>query len=72
PSRAIEHWNDPLFDDELWGDCIENIIPDLGYEASQVRVIWHKAAKMNVFQDGAIPPLYPDMDSDFYNFYEDL
>jgi hypothetical protein len=70
-SRAIEHWNDPQYDAELWDDCINDVIPDLGYRPEQIRVIWHKAAKMNVFQNGP-PPLYPDPESDYYNFYEDL
>lgn len=73
PSRAIESWIDPQFDEELWDECKQQVIPGVGYRTDQIRVIWHKAADMEVRDgNGALYPLYPDPDSDFYNFYENL
>ena len=71
--RAIEYWNNPEIDEHLWDACIQRKIPEAGLRPDQIRVIWHKAADMFPFdQSGALLPLYPDLRSDYFRFYENL
>lgn len=71
--QAIEEWNDPALDASLWDACIQNALPNAGVSPDQVRVIYHKAADKHTEDpvSGVYPP-YPDPDSDYFNFYDNL
>jgi len=69
---AIERWNDPAWDPQSWDACINQRLAERGVTPDQVRVIWHKAADIDVIVNGALLPPYPDPDSDYFNFYDNL
>lgn len=70
--HAIERWNAPEYDDMLWRRCIEERLPERGVRLDQVRVIWHKAANQFTTLGGNVKPPYPDADSDYHAFFENL
>lgn len=71
--NAIERWNDPAYDDRLWGRCIDQKISEAGLRADQIRVIWHKAANMlTTDANNVVFPPYPDPNSDYFRFYDNL
>lgn len=70
--NAIERWNDPAFDGNLWDACINQKIGAAGVSLDQVRVVYHKAANQFTTQMGMPYPAYPDPDSDYQNFIENL
>jgi hypothetical protein len=71
--HAIERWNDPAYDAELWGRCVSTILPRAGIRPDQVLVIYHKAANQFTLGPGGTPlPLYPDPQSDFFAFQRNL
>ncbi len=72
PGRAIEFWNNPEYD-KLWEKCLRQKVPQAGLRAEQIRVVWHKAADMFTTEESgeAFPP-YPDPNSDYFHFYENL
>ncbi len=71
--RAIESWNDPQYDRKLWDACLQRKAPEAGLRPEQIRVIWHKAANMKTLdENGAVYPPYPDPQSDYFRFYENL
>lgn len=72
PGFAIERWNDPAWDAESWETCVNLRLPERGVTPDQVRVIWHKAADINVTVNGALLPPYPDPESDYFNFIGNL
>lgn len=72
PGNAIERWNDPAYD-KLWEKCVRAKIPQAGLRPDQIRVVWHKAADMMTpDESGAAYPPYPDPNSDYFHFYENL
>ncbi|GAB4463457.1 MAG: hypothetical protein Kow0070_24000 [Anaerolineales bacterium] len=72
PGNAIEKWNDPAYD-KLWGKCVGQRIPQAGLRPEQIRVVWHKAANMFTTEEsGEAYPPYPDPNSDYFHFYENL
>lgn len=71
PGNAIERWNDPAYD-KLWNGC-ERKIQQAGLHPDQIRVVWHKAANMfTTDANGTALPPYPDSNSDYFHFYENL
>jgi hypothetical protein len=67
---AIEYWNNPEFDEKLWNACIPRRIPEPGLRPDQIRVVWHKAASIYTIDENRnVLSLYPDPDSDTFNFY---
>ncbi|HUH12730.1 MAG TPA: hypothetical protein VMK65_06450, partial [Longimicrobiales bacterium] len=71
--HAIERWNDPAEDGELWDRCIGERLPASGIRLDQVRVLWHKAANQFTTGPGGEPlPLYPAAGSDYEAFLENL
>jgi|GEM_PF-1024899 len=73
PGRAIEFWNDPQYDRKLWQACLERKVPEAGLRPDQIRVLWHKAADMMTLDEsGAVYPPYPDPQSDYFRFYQNL
>lgn len=71
-SRAIEHWNDPTYDSELWLACLNQKVPAAGLTRDQVRVVWHKAASAFTMHNGQVRPPYPDPNADYFMFYQSL
>lgn len=72
PGRAIEFWNNPEYD-KLWEKCVSLKISQAGLRPEQIRVVWHKAADMFTTEEsGAAFPPYPDPNSDYFHFYENL
>lgn len=69
---AIERWIDPVYAPLSWETCVNDRLPERGVTPDQVRVIWHKAADINVEVGGVLLPPYPDPSSDYFNFYENL
>ena len=71
--HAIEKWNDPGFDADLWDLCITRRLPDAGVRLDQVRVLWHKAANQFTTGPGNAPlPSYPSAGSDYQAFSANL
>ena len=66
--NAIERWNDPANDPNLWDACIDTRLPAAGVRTDQVRVLYHKAA--NQFTQGA--GTYPAPGSDYEAFRDNL
>jgi hypothetical protein len=65
---AIERWIDPADNAVTWDACVNQRLPARGVTRDQVRVIWHKAADINVTANGAVLPPYPDPSSDYFSF----
>ena len=71
--NAIEKWIDPANDAVLWDRCVDSVLPQNGLSLDQVRVVYHKAANQFTSGDmGAQLPFYPDPESDYQNFYDNL
>jgi hypothetical protein len=71
--HAIERWNAPAEDAELWDRCISHKLPAAGVRPDQVRVLWHKAAnQFTTGPGGAALPTYPAAGSDFEAFTRNL
>jgi hypothetical protein len=71
-SHAIERWNDPNYDSALWTRCLDRIVA-AGMQLSDVRVVLHKAANQyTTGPDGQPLPAYPNPNSDFFKFKENL
>jgi len=71
-SHAIERWNDPEYDDALWERCAD-LISEEGLSPAQVRVALHKAANQYTLdENNQALPVYPDVNSDFYRFKNNL
>ena len=71
-SHAIERWNDPEYDSILWERCVD-LISDEGLSLSQIRVVLHKAANQYTLdENNQAFPEYPDENSDFYRFKNNL
>lgn len=71
--NAVERWNDPAEDVDLWDRCIAQQLPAAGVRLDQVRVIWHKAAnQFTTGPGGAALPIYPSAGSDYENFRNNL
>jgi hypothetical protein len=71
--HAIERWNDPSEDSDLWDRCIVQRLPAAGVRLDQVRVIWHKAADQFTTAGGGMPlPMYPASGSDYEAFSVNL
>ena len=71
--HAIERWNDPLEDAQLWDRCINNLLATAGIRRDQVRVLYHKAAnQFTTGAGGAALPLYPAANSDYQIFSNNL
>ena len=71
--HALERWVDPDFDEALWERCIQTLLPQNGVRPEQVRVLYHKAAnQFTTGADGSVLPPYPDSDSDFVAFHDNL
>lgn len=71
--HAIEKWNDPSYDSQLWNRCLDTRVPAAGLRTAQVRVIWHKAAnQFTTGPNGAALPLYPAAESDYAAFMRNL
>lgn len=66
--HAIERWNDPAFDGDLWRRCVDTRLPAAGLRVEQVRVLWHKAA--NQFTNPGVS--YPASGSDYDVFLRNL
>lgn len=70
---AIESWNDPANDANLWDACLTARVSEAGIRADQIRVIYHKAANQwTTGTDGNVLPPYPDASSDYFNFRTNL
>ena len=70
--HAIEKWNDPAYDDVLWDACADTLNQQ-GYSLQQVKVVLHKAANQYTLgPEGQQLPFYPDTESDYYNFKDNL
>ncbi len=70
--HAIEHWNDPEYDETLWELCKLGLRL-IGLRPEQIRVIYHKAANQyTTLEDGTPLPEYPHVGSDYDAFYENL
>lgn len=71
--HAIERWNDPAEDSDLWDRCISQRLPAAGVRVDQVRVLWHKAANQFTTAPGGAPlPTYPSAGSDYEAFSRNL
>jgi hypothetical protein len=71
--HAIERWNDPAEDADLWNRCIGQQLPAAGVRVDQVRVVWHKAANQFTTGPGGEPlPTYPAQGSDYAKFLLNL
>jgi hypothetical protein len=71
--HAIERWNDPAEDSNLWDACIATRLPAAGVRPDQVRVLYHKAANQFTVGPGGSPlPLFPAPGSDYENFLRNL
>lgn len=71
--HAIELWNDPAYDADLWDACISQRLPQAGVRLDQVRVIWHKAAdQFTTAAGGGALPTYPAAGSDYEAFRNNL
>lgn len=71
--RAIEDWIDPAFDAVLWDACIGARLPASGLALRHARVVYHKAANaQTTLQGGGVRPPYPDPQSDFSRFRQNL
>ena len=70
--HAIERWNDPSEDAQLWDACISQRLPQARVRPDQVRVIWHKAANQLTTSGGAPKPAYPVAGSDYDAFFANL
>lgn len=71
--HAIERWNDPTQDAELWQRCVDQRLPGAGLRAGQVRVLYHKAANQFTTGPGGAPlPAWPAPGSDYENFLANL
>ena len=71
--HAIERWNDPAEDSNLWDACITTRLPAAGVRPDQVRVLYHKAANQFTVGPGGSPlPLFPAPGSDYENFLRNL
>ncbi len=71
--HAIERWSDPAFDHDLWDRCLDRLSQN-GVTPQQVRVIYHKAADQFTAEPDmmTVLPPYPDPDSDYFNFIDNL
>jgi len=71
--HAIERWNDPAEDPDLWNRCISQRLAVVGVRLDQVRVIWHKAAnQFTTGPGGTALPTYPSAGSDYGAFLANL
>jgi hypothetical protein len=71
--HAIEMWNDPAIDADLWDLCISQRLPEAGVRLEQVRVLWHKAADQFTTGPGNTPlPTFPSPGSDYDAFFGNL
>ena len=71
--HAIERWNDPSEDAQLWDACVSQKLPQAGVRVDQVRVLWHKAANQFTTSAGGSPkPAYPAAGSDYDAFLANL
>lgn len=71
--HAIERWNDPAEDGDLWDRCTTQRLPAAGVRLDQVRVVWHKAAnQFTTGAGGAALPTYPSAGSDYEAFIRNL
>lgn len=71
--HAIEKWIDPAFDRTLWDACITQRLSETGVRLDQVRVVFHKAGNQTTTGiGGAVLPLYPNVGSDYNNFFANL
>jgi hypothetical protein len=71
--HAIERWNDPAEDADLWDRCLSIRLPSAGVRPDQVRVLWHKAANQFTTGPGGAPlPTYPAAGSDYEAFTRNL
>ena len=71
--NAIEKWSDPANDGVLWDSCKNSKIGAAGLTVDQVRVVWHKAAnQFTTMGQGMARPFYPDAESDYLVFYDNL
>ena len=69
---AIERWNNPEYDAQLWELCIRGLFL-VGLQPEEVRVIYHKAAnEFTSAPDGSPLPEYPHLDSDYEVFQRNL
>ena len=70
--HAIERWNDPEFDATLWNRCAD-LISEAELSLSDIHVVLHKAANQYTMGPNRQPlPLYPNPESDFFAFKENL
>lgn len=71
--RAIEDWIDPASDAVLWDACIGTRLPAAGLSLRHVKVVYHKAANEHTTLAGGAPrPAYPDPQSDWFRFRDNL
>jgi hypothetical protein len=71
--HAIERWNDPVEDADLWDACVANRLPAAGVRPDQVRVLYHKAANQFTLGAAGSPlPAFPSPESDYENFRRNL
>lgn len=70
--HAIEKWNNPEFDTELWNRCTD-LISEAELSLSDIHVVLHKAANQFTIGPNRQPlPYYPNPESDFFAFKENL
>lgn len=70
--HAIEKWNDPEFDAELWNRCT-TLISEAELLLSDIRVVLHKAAnQFTIGPNRQALPYYPNPESDFFAFKDNL
>lgn len=71
--HAIERWNNPAEDSDLWDACVATKVPAAGLRLDQVRVLYHKAAnQFTLDAGGSALPLFPAPNSDYENFRRNL
>jgi hypothetical protein len=66
PGAGIEDWINPENDWNLWGACLNVLLPYLGVGRDQVRVVYHTAANRSTTrEDGSPLPTYPHPESNY-------
>ncbi len=70
--HAIERWNDPSYEEILWGECIEKIL-ETDLAPRDVKLVWHKAmTQFTVDENNDLLPEYPDPKSNYFKLIGEL
>lgn len=73
PGAGIEDWLNAEHDWNLWGACLNVLLPYIPIRRDQIRVVYHTAANRQTTRaDGTPLPTYPHPESDYQNLYDNL